>query len=111
MDKDISTLLREIKAITTWSEPKIAAELGTSQPTVNRILNGQLDCKGSTLRAIIELHRSHFDGETGTSSAALSGTSQVLAPDGAGRQPPTTNAILDTVPLRAAVGIDVGAKP
>ncbi len=29
----------------------------------------------------------------------------------AGRQLPTTNAIFDTVPLRAAVGIDVGAKP
>jgi DNA-binding transcriptional regulator YdaS (Cro superfamily) len=32
-------------------------------------------------------------------------------PGHAGRQPPTTNAIFDTVPLRAAVGIDVGAKP
>lgn len=29
----------------------------------------------------------------------------------AGRQPPTTNAIFDTVPAHAAVGIDVGAKP
>lgn len=33
------------------------------------------------------------------------------APGHAGRQPHTTNAIFDTVPLRAAVGIDVGAKP
>ncbi|MDO8065600.1 DNA-binding transcriptional regulator [Janthinobacterium sp. SUN206] len=32
-------------------------------------------------------------------------------PGHAGRQPPTTNAIFDTVPARAAVGIDVGAKP
>jgi len=32
-------------------------------------------------------------------------------PGRAGRQLPTTNAIFDTVPLRAAVGIDVGAKP
>ena len=32
-------------------------------------------------------------------------------PGRAGRQRPTTNAIFDTVPLRAAVGIDVGAKP
>lgn len=31
-------------------------------------------------------------------------------PGHAGRQPPTTNAIFDTVPLRAAVVIDVGAK-
>ena len=29
----------------------------------------------------------------------------------AGRQPPTANAIFDSVPDRAAVGIDVGAKP
>jgi len=57
MEKDIGTLLREIKTTTGWSEPRIAQKLGTSQPTVNRILNGQMDCKGSTLRAITELHR------------------------------------------------------
>lgn len=32
-------------------------------------------------------------------------------PGHAGRQPSTTNAIFDTVPLRAAIGIDVGVKP
>jgi transcriptional regulator with XRE-family HTH domain len=57
MDKDISTLLQEIKAATSWSEPRIADELGTSQPTVNRILNGQEDCKGSTFKAIQDLHK------------------------------------------------------
>lgn len=57
MDKKISTLLAEIKSVTGWSEVKIAEEIGTSQPTVNRILNGQDDCKGSTLLAITELHR------------------------------------------------------
>jgi transcriptional regulator with XRE-family HTH domain len=57
MDKKISILLTEIKSATGWSEVKIAEELGTSQPTVNRILNGQDDCKGSTLLAITELHR------------------------------------------------------
>ena len=56
MDKDIATLLREVKSATDWSEPRIAAELGTSQPTVNRILNGQRDCKGATLLAIVDLH-------------------------------------------------------
>lgn len=35
----------------------------------------------------------------------------VPAPGHAGRQPPTTNGILDTVPDRAAVGIDVGVNP
>ena len=57
MDKPSSTLLREIKTATGWSEPRIALEIGTSQPTVNRILNGQDDCKVSTWRAIVELHK------------------------------------------------------
>ena len=35
----------------------------------------------------------------------------VPAPGHAGRQPPTTNGILDTVPDRAAVGIDARAIP
>ncbi len=56
MDKSISTLLREIKDASHWSEPRIATEIGTSQPTVNRILNGQDECKGKTLRAITALH-------------------------------------------------------
>lgn len=58
MHKDITTLLKEIKDATQWSEPRIAQEIGTSQPTVNRILNGQGDCKGRTLRAITDLHAS-----------------------------------------------------
>lgn len=57
MDKDISTLLKEVKAEAGWSETRIAEEIGTSQPTVNRILKGQDDCKGSTLRSIEELHK------------------------------------------------------
>lgn len=38
-------------------------------------------------------------------------TDPVPAPGHAGRQPPTTNRILDTVPDRAAVGIDARAIP
>lgn len=38
-------------------------------------------------------------------------TDPVPPPGHAGRQPPTTNVIFDTVPARAAVGIDVGTKP
>lgn len=56
MDKDTATLLREIKDASGWSETRIADELGTTQPTVNRILNGQPDCKSSTFRAIESLH-------------------------------------------------------
>jgi hypothetical protein len=63
MSKPISELLNEIKTETGWSEPRIATELRAllpdsrmSQPTVNRILNGQDECKSSTLRAIEALH-------------------------------------------------------
>ncbi|WP_370660093.1 helix-turn-helix domain-containing protein [Massilia timonae] len=56
MDKDPSTLLRELKLATGWSETRLAAELRTSQPTVNRILNGQARCLSTTLGAIAGLH-------------------------------------------------------
>jgi transcriptional regulator with XRE-family HTH domain len=59
MDKQISTLLREVKAATSWSEPKIAKAIGASQATVNRILHGQSDCMGKTHRAIEALHKEH----------------------------------------------------
>jgi transcriptional regulator with XRE-family HTH domain len=62
MDKDPSTLLKEIKSATGWSEPRIATELGTSQPTVNRILRGQPDCKVKTFRAITALHARAVEG-------------------------------------------------
>lgn len=58
MTKDLPTLLKEIKDSTKWSEPRIAEEVGVSQPTINRILNGQIECKGSTLLAIQALHKS-----------------------------------------------------
>jgi transcriptional regulator with XRE-family HTH domain len=62
MDKDPSTLLRETKQATGWSETRLAIELKTSQPTVNRILNGQPNCLGTTLAAIVELHDRHCRG-------------------------------------------------
>lgn len=50
-------LLDEIKVATQLSEPKLAARLGVSQPTINRIMNGvQVDCSMKTLRAISRLH-------------------------------------------------------
>ncbi|MFB9242594.1 helix-turn-helix transcriptional regulator [Massilia antarctica] len=56
MDKDISTLLREIKDASGWTEMRMATALGTTQPTVSRILNGQADCKIATFHAICALH-------------------------------------------------------
>jgi predicted transcriptional regulator len=57
MDNHTSTLLREIKVATQWSEPRIASEIGVSQATINRILHDLVDCKTSTTRAITALHK------------------------------------------------------
>ncbi len=45
-------LLATIKTNTGLCEVAIAHRLNISQPTVNRILRGKSDCKGSTLIAI-----------------------------------------------------------
>jgi transcriptional regulator with XRE-family HTH domain len=63
MDKDPSTLLREIQQATGWSQNRLAVELKTSQPTVNRILKGQPKCLSDTLAAITELHERHCRGQ------------------------------------------------
>jgi len=62
MDKDSSTLLREIQQATGWSQTRLALELKTSQPTVNRILKGQPNCLSDTLAAILEVHKRHCRG-------------------------------------------------
>ncbi|CAB3730636.1 hypothetical protein [Paraburkholderia rhynchosiae] len=63
-----SQLLAEIKALTKLGEKAIGDRIGCSQPTVNRILNGQSDCKSSTLMAILqwreELRAVQNSGET-----------------------------------------------
>jgi hypothetical protein len=63
MEKKISILLREISCKSGWSQPRIAIELGTSQPTVNRILGGQDDCMGRTKSAILTLHSKFFSAD------------------------------------------------
>ncbi|PRD90453.1 hypothetical protein C6P76_04100 [Burkholderia multivorans] len=49
-------LLAEIKQATKEGEIALAKRLGISQPTVNRLLNGQVDCSSRTLRAIQRVH-------------------------------------------------------
>lgn len=49
--------------------------------------------------------------ELAAAPAPRRATDPVPPPGHAGRQPPTTNCILDTVPDRAAVGIDARAIP
>ena len=100
MDKDIATLLGEIKSTTGWSEPRIASELGTSQPTVNRILNGQPDCKGATLRAIVDLHAKVC---TPTSSPARRATDPEPDAGRAGRTPLSRDNVMTAATDHAAV--------
>ncbi len=64
MDKSISQQLQELKAHLGWSETVLADAIGTSQPTVHRILGGQKDCIGSTYRAIEALYRKTFEPES-----------------------------------------------
>jgi len=49
-------MLSEIKVFTGMSEVALAKELKVSQPTVNRLLNGQDGCSSSTLMSIIRMH-------------------------------------------------------
>src|SRR5450830_742898 len=55
--ENITSLLREIKTRSRMSEKQIAARLGVSQPTVNRMLRGQDRCLSTTLIGIQNLHR------------------------------------------------------
>lgn len=48
-------ILSDIQTATGWSQPRIAKEANTSQPTICRLMNGQSECKSSTWRALIEL--------------------------------------------------------
>lgn len=54
--KTCHEMLVEIKAATGLGEIALARRLDISQPTVNRILNKQVDCKGTTLVKILRLH-------------------------------------------------------
>lgn len=56
MMKTCHEMLVEIKAATGLGEIALAKRLEISQPTVNRILNKQVDCKGTTLIKILRLH-------------------------------------------------------
>ncbi|WP_158643136.1 helix-turn-helix domain-containing protein [Pseudoduganella lurida] len=56
MEKTITHMLKSIKDTSGWSEPRIAERLNTSQPTVNRILRGQSDCRATTYLAITDLY-------------------------------------------------------
>lgn len=56
MDKEPTQLLREIKEATGWGEIQLAKELGSSQPTVNRILNGKGHGRVPLYQSIVAMH-------------------------------------------------------
>jgi transcriptional regulator with XRE-family HTH domain len=87
MDKNISAQLKAIKVAKKWTEVQLGAEIGASQPTVNRILNGQTGCRITTYQAIERIYR------------ALDAPG--AEPGHAGLQPPDTHNMLDAVPSPA----------
>lgn len=64
MKKHIPTLLAEIRTATSWTEKQLAAEIGVSQPTVNRILHGQERYRADTYCAVIALHEAKCSATT-----------------------------------------------
>ena len=56
MDKSIAQMLKEIIAATHWRQVAIATKIGVSQATVNRLINGQIECKSRTYRNVYELY-------------------------------------------------------
>ncbi|WP_233854054.1 helix-turn-helix domain-containing protein [Paraburkholderia sp. HD33-4] len=55
-DQTPSEMLAEIKGFTGMTETALASRLEISQPTVNRMLKGQVKCSSTTLLAIFRLH-------------------------------------------------------
>ena len=62
-----SEQLAQIKALTRLAEKAIGERIGCSQPTVNRILKGQSDCRGRTL---LEIQRWHGELQVQKQAAA-----------------------------------------
>ncbi|MFY2843598.1 helix-turn-helix domain-containing protein [Achromobacter ruhlandii] len=57
-------LLEEIQAAHGWGQTAIAEKLGISQATLSRIMNELVDCRASTLAAILKLHAEVCAGAT-----------------------------------------------
>lgn len=98
------------------TQAALAKELGVTQGNISHYEQGQ-EVPPPVAKLLIKFAASKGEAVTYNDIygepilASGRATDAVPAPGHAGRQPPTTNAIFDTVPARAAVGIDVGAKP
>lgn len=55
MNTSAQEMLLKIRAQPGWTESRIAAEIKTSQATVNRLLHGQRGCQAATYLAIESL--------------------------------------------------------
>ena len=97
------------------TQAALAKELGVTQGNISHYEQGQ-EVPPPVAKLLIKFAASKGEvvtyndiyGEPIPASRRASDPAQELGH--AGRQPPTANAIFDTVPARAAVGIDVGAK-
>ena len=55
MTQPITEIAQELRDLTGWTETQIAEAVGVSQPTINRILSGQRDCRLSTYQRLVLL--------------------------------------------------------
>ena len=90
----------------------LAKALGVTQSNVSHYEQGQ-EMPPAVAKLLIAHAASLGEVVTYTDiyGEPIAASPRSMSPGYAGCQPPTTNAILDTVPLRAAVGIDRDAKP
>ena len=113
---DIQKITSELRA-TGLTQQALANLVPCSQATINAYENGNRARRYafSIASRLIELHAelcAPVASEAGHQTPApRRATDPAPAPGHAGRQPPTTNAIFDTVPDRAAIGIDARAIP
>lgn len=98
------------------TQAALAKELGVTQGNVSHYEQGQ-EVPPPVAKLLIKFAASKGEAVTYNDiygepiPASLRASDPDPAPVHVGHRPPTTNAIFDTVPARAAVGIEVSAKP
>ena len=115
-DMDIIFTLSGLQGIGR-TQAQIAAEIPCSQPTISDMASGKAGIVRPSYKIVSGLERLAKKYGVPTDPPEIAApspcrtTDPVPVPSHAGRQPPTANAIFDTVPDRAAVGIDARAIP
>ncbi len=99
------------------TQAQIAAEIPCSQPTISDMASGKAGIVRPSYKIVSGLERLAkkygvpTDPPENAAPSARRATDLVPDPSHPCRQPPATNAIANTLPLRATVGIEMGAKP